>query len=470
VSLIGTLEQFTLASILQRLEVHAKTGLLTIKQGVQWVEFYFWEGRLVCIGPMRTTPTLGERLVQDGVITTRTLQDTLRSLETTQPSETRLALALMDLGHVSRDDLRTWAARKATEVLQILLMWSSGEVHFEEGAAPPSDRLLVALSVTTLLDAVQTTTIDSPTPSASGPAQDQPAKNSVATPSPDPARITTLIGTEQFSSESAIRTSSPDPIPEAPAAPPAPASIRASALISLSPDSSLPATESLLPQPPESQAAMLSASPSLASLPATESLPPFLSITGENEPMSQPLAQPVPVMNPVPPRRIDTSFMRPEMVLMPANLAALRAHNPMMQITPQQWQVLTQVDGRTSLQAIAQALGVLPEMLLQVVGELVAAGLIQVVLPGQMPTDITVSPPGAMNSGFYQGYITPGYAAATTSPWAPAPSALETLPFAAQPYGDYSAPAGYGPGAPAQPGRAQAPYSNAYAQAGGSTR
>jgi hypothetical protein len=471
VSLIGTLEQFKLASILQRIEVYAKTGLLTIKQGVQWVELYFREGRLICIGPMRTTPTLGDRLIQDGVITPRTLQEALRSLETTQPSETRLALALMDQGYVSREDLRAWAAQKATEVLQILLLWTSGEVHFEEGAAPPPDRLLVGLSVTPLIDAAKTTTTDSPTSSilASHSAQDQPGKRTATIPT-DIARITTLMGAEQFFSEPASRASSPDlspvssasaapsvqpPAPEpAAATPPVQAPIRASSLVSLSPASSLPATESLSSPLSEPQETSRPAPASLASLPATESLPPLFSIADEDEPGSQPLAQPVPVMNPVPPRRIDTRFMQPDMILTLANLAALRTHNPMVQITPQQWQVLTQVDGRASLMAISQALRVPFDLLLPVVGELVASGLIQVIMPGQIPADAAVSSPGVMNSGFNHGYITPGYAAATASPWAPAPPVSDVLP----------------PAATSQPPATRAPYQRAYAQVGGGTR
>ncbi len=469
-SLIGTLEQFKLASILQRIEVHTKTGLLTIKQGVQWVELYFREGRLICIGPLRATPTLGDRLVQDGVITSRTLQEALRSLETAQPSETRLALALMDQGYVSREDLRAWAAQKATEVLQILLAWSSGEAHFEEGAAPPPDRLLVGLSVTTLIDAAKTTSTDSPASSilASHPAQDQPG-NGTSLP-PDIARITTLMGAEQFFSDPVSRVSSPDlsPTPSAPVAPPvqppapgpaaatppAQAPIRASSLVSLSPASSLPATESLPSPLPAARETAPPASAPLASLPATESLPPLFSISNEDGPGSQPLAQPVPVMNPVPPRRIDIRFMQPDMILTPANLAALRSHNPMVQITPQQWQVLTQVDGRASLMAVSQALRVPFDLLLPVVGELVAAGLLQVVMPGQISADSTVSTPGVMTSSFNQGYIMPGYAAATASPWAPALPVSDVLP----------------PAASSQPPAPRAPYQRAYAQVGGGTR
>src|SRR5713226_1696388 len=145
------LEQFNLSSVLLRIETHGKTGLLIVKQGVKWVEFYLRDGRLMCIGPLRTNSTLGDRLLQDGVISPQVLQEALHVIGETQPGETRMALALMDLGHVGHEALREWATRKAIEVLHVILTWSSGEIHFEEGATPPSDRLLVALSLSSLL-------------------------------------------------------------------------------------------------------------------------------------------------------------------------------------------------------------------------------------------------------------------------------------------------------------------------------
>ncbi len=63
VSLIGKLEQVSLPVIFQRLEQYSKTGVLVVKQGEQWVELYFRDGRLMCIGPVRVNTTLGDRLV-----------------------------------------------------------------------------------------------------------------------------------------------------------------------------------------------------------------------------------------------------------------------------------------------------------------------------------------------------------------------------------------------------------------------
>jgi len=87
VSLIGTLEQFSLSNVLRRIEIHEKTGLLVVKQGEYWVEFYFRNGRLLCIGPLRTQATLGERLVNDRLISPQALHEIKRSLGDAKSSE-----------------------------------------------------------------------------------------------------------------------------------------------------------------------------------------------------------------------------------------------------------------------------------------------------------------------------------------------------------------------------------------------
>src|SRR5258708_23155441 len=154
VSLIGKLEQLNLTLVLQGIETYAKTGVLVVKQDVDWVELYFRDGRLMCIGPVRTNAGLADAVRKAGIISPRTVQDTLMTIGLEQPGETRMDLTLMDLGHVRHEGLRAWASKEASEVIQALLTWQSGELYFEDGIQPPTDRLLVALSLATLLPLV----------------------------------------------------------------------------------------------------------------------------------------------------------------------------------------------------------------------------------------------------------------------------------------------------------------------------
>jgi len=151
VSLIGSLEQFNLWNVLQRVEAHAKTGLLIVRQEEKWVELSFRQGHLLCVGPVQPNSTLGERLLQAGVISQQALREVANFLGPSQHSETRTAIALIDLGYVNRESLYTWAVREVSRILRMLLACSKGEIYFEEESQPPADRLLIALSVGTLL-------------------------------------------------------------------------------------------------------------------------------------------------------------------------------------------------------------------------------------------------------------------------------------------------------------------------------
>ena len=377
-SFIGKLEQLNLSLVLQGIETYAKTGMLIIKQEVLWVELYFRDGRLMCIGPVRPNATLGDRLLQAGVISKQALQEAISTIDIAQPGETRIALTLMDLGYVSHERLRAWATKEACEVIQVLLTWQSGEISFEERQPPPDDRLLVALSPTSLLP-------------------------STATPQSPVA---------------------PE-IPEALAAP-----IEASSLVS----SELQRPAEVAPPPAQMSALQLHLAgekpSSTVSFTSPESPIPALNMfSGTDALISPPLTRPQPVAVPLPPMRIDTSFMRPEMVLLPLDLSGLRERNPQVQITPEQWRLLTRVDGRTSLQFICQELAIPASFVCQLAGELIALGLVQISVPVQQAPMDELSPVSRelVTAGLANGYVAPGYAAMPSQPWATNTPTSETL-------------------------------------------
>jgi len=276
---IGTLEQLDLSMVLQRLETHAKTGVLVVKQGVQWVEFYFRGGQLVCIGPLRTNATLAERLVQANIISPQAAQDAMLCIGTESATEMRIALTLMDLGYVRREELRSWATEKVLEVLRVVLAWSQGEMHFADEAVPPAGRLLVGMSITSLLNSLH-------------PAADVFSRRNQLT----------------FSS----KEEGGGPLPDKQTPPPAP----------------------LIP-------------------------PSTLSPT----------------------RGVDPCSMRPEMLLMPARLSHQQDQSRYVTLTPQQWRVLTCVNGYTSLQEMCQELGMTPATVCQIAAELLNGGLLYAVDP-----------------------------------------------------------------------------------------
>lgn len=382
-SFIGTLEQVRLADVLRRIETHSKTGLLVIKQESRRVEHYFRDGKLMCIGPANANAPLEARLLQAGIISQQDLQETLQALGTQQPGETRLVITLMDLGYTSRDELRAWATREACEVVKVLSSWRQGAMYFEDGVQPPSDRLLVALSPATLL----------PTPVSATPA---PAPNPAPVASPPASDRVAEVSPSLSSSQQCTYSTS---APSSPCISVADlfAGVPNFADILNVPDSPLPSSDVLFDASP-------------ARPPATSTEPTW-------------------VTEPYMPPHIDTSFMRPEMVLLPADLSAVREQNPLVQLTPDQWRLLTRVDGQTNLQMMSQMLAMSGEQVCRVAGELIAQGLLRIMTP-TMQTPIELSPVSRdmITAGFGNGYVMPGAAAAPVQPWAAISPVTDALP------------------------------------------
>ncbi len=338
-SLIGTLEQFSLSNILQKIEANAKTGLLIIKQEVQGVELSFRQGYLMCIGPLRSNRTLGDRLLQAGVISQQALHEVAYTLEASLQNETRTAITLIDLGYLKQESLYTWAAQEASRVLQVLLTWTTGEIYFEEGLQPPANRLLIALSVASLL----------PQQSAG-------------------AGVFSTYAQEQ----------------------------------------------------PKARATSPIISDSLMSL-SEGSVTGVVRNTDALSPSTDPFSLPRQVTEPLTPKRINTSYMQPRMVLTPTDLSGLREKNLRIPLTPEQWRLFTRADGQTSLEMACQLLVMPRELLCQVAGELIGLGLVTMSMPVSGSTrDQSPFPQDLMNAGLTNNYVmqTNGN---SSNPSAPAP-------------------------------------------------
>jgi hypothetical protein len=119
-----------------------------------------------------------------------------------------------------------------------------------------------------------------------------------------------------------------------------------------------------------------------------------------------PITMPKRLTEPSTPRRIDTSFMQPQMVLTPTDLSGLRNRNLRVQLTPEQWHLFTRADSKTSLQMACQLLVMSRELVCQVAGELLALGLVTVSLPDSgLTNDLAPFPLEMTNAGFSNNYV-----------------------------------------------------------------
>ena len=359
-SFIGTLEQFSLSTILQKIEGESKNGVLIIKQGVQWVELSFHRGQLMCIGPVRSNKTLGDRLLQAGIISQQALQEISSILGASLRNETRIVLTLIDLGYLKQDSLYVWAAQEATKVLQVLLSWTAGEMYFEEGSQPPPDRLLIAFTVSSLV-----------------PLQ------SFVTPSQS---VNASVSTEQLQKQAEF--------------------IAASARI---PDALK------LHDPSQFYSAFATSSTSHSMDNSEGYRTDALKHIGALTSPATPNGMPKRLTEPLTPKRIDTAFMQPQMVLIPTDLSGLRDRNLHVQLTPEQWRLFTVANGTTTLQMACHQLMMSRELVCQVAGELVALSLVSVSLPATglmsesnpFPQDVTHA--GSSNSYAAQAQGSSGF-------------------------------------------------------------
>lgn len=434
-SLIDTLKQLGLPGVLREIEAQGGTGLLIVKQGTHWVELYFRQGRLMCIGPIRTNATLGERLLHAGIISEQAWKAAQQAIGAEPLTEIHIALTLMNLGLIGHEALRAWATQCASEVIQAILYWTQIQVRFEEEVMPPDDRLLVAVAISTLLP-VSATPLSAvtPTPQTDAFKESEPIATIVdtnethdtshrVTPLPtivrseasannpysaDIANVPTLLDPSQFLDET------PAPAP-------------------LSPTPRLPRfqkTDSSLPA--------LSAMPSSKQEPETNSLSSLISEESENflslfDAEEEPVQMPAAPLLSVAGRWVDISNMHPEMILVEADVMALMDQHVDIQITPEQWRVLTRVDGQTSLRKACQELMMTREQICQVVGELILLGLVRLVPPGQVPVH-EMSPITRQNgtSGQLVQGLQPGFMTSSPIPALP-PQVSTPLPAGTQP-------------------------------------
>lgn len=443
-SLIGTLEQFSLPNVLRRLESFEKTGLLVLKQEAQWIEMNFHEGRLLCVGPLRTQATLGERLLQDGLISPSALQEVLQALANSDQNESRTAQKLLELKIITRAQLRAWMIEKTVDVLRVLLLWSSGDIYFDEGASAPTDRLLVSMSVSELLEkalAQPQTTAQAQTSSASMIAIHTSGRQP-AIPKEREASVTQPIQREAIEQKRAKVTQSIQPqvkdqpsITQKAITPPRKADVRIPSF-DIAPFPTLTDETQFTSDTPFSSPVMSSPStttslastmiePDVMNTPDADALSFLASFDDAGKNSFTSIMVPEHVMNPERPKRLeDISFMQPDMVLWPADLSGYREADPVFQLTPDQWRVLMYVDGRTQLQGICQLLQWPPEFVCIVAGELIAAGIIHIAKALDTPLSQSMVSSQNLGTSMMSGLVSPGAAATTVQPWSTTPSGI----------------------------------------------
>ena len=142
---IGAIGTISLAALLQRIEMHHKTGCVLIKHNDIQDEIYVYQGQVTAVLSAQTRRPLLRRLLEAGEISVRQLRmlpaETGRALSQTEAenpySDKQVASELLQRGLIEREALISWQQREIEQELQKLMRYTEGHVSFEERSNVP---------------------------------------------------------------------------------------------------------------------------------------------------------------------------------------------------------------------------------------------------------------------------------------------------------------------------------------------
>ena len=143
----GRIEQASLPGVLRPLVRHKKTGLLRFTRGRTVKTVYLLEGRLIFATSNDPDDRLGEMLLREGLITYRTLEESVAAIQAGK----RQGTILVESGSIRSRDLVEGVMGQVQEIIYGLFAWQDGEWQFEEGDLPSREVIVLRMSTGDLL-------------------------------------------------------------------------------------------------------------------------------------------------------------------------------------------------------------------------------------------------------------------------------------------------------------------------------
>ena len=141
-SLSGSLQDVSVADVLQFVHLGGRSGTLSLVSGDHKAEIGFHRGRIISArGP--SPRRLGELLVQTGAISASQLEAALRQQKRMQPAPP-VGVLLVQMGELSRERLREVVERHVEQAIYEVVTWSSGTFEFIIDDLKPADDLSVS--------------------------------------------------------------------------------------------------------------------------------------------------------------------------------------------------------------------------------------------------------------------------------------------------------------------------------------
>ncbi len=130
--LAGRLEDFPLADILQVLQVSGKSGALFLRRADgQNAVIAFRAGQMVQAISTDSYQTLGDRLVQSGIVSRVDLNEALQYMA--HFPGMRLGDALVDRGYATRPEVENEVKTQMAETVERLMHWNDADFEFRMG-------------------------------------------------------------------------------------------------------------------------------------------------------------------------------------------------------------------------------------------------------------------------------------------------------------------------------------------------
>jgi hypothetical protein len=145
--LSGILGPVALADLFSLLNLSKKTGCLTCSSGTIIKKVYWENGEVVFARSNLREDSLGNFLVDRGIITEKQKEDSFRQIA----SGERHGKVLVRLGFLTPEQLLWGVRNQVQEILFTLFLWETGRFQFDEGELEIREKVTLSASTTRIV-------------------------------------------------------------------------------------------------------------------------------------------------------------------------------------------------------------------------------------------------------------------------------------------------------------------------------
>ncbi len=148
-ALRGNLRDFTVAQLLNLINLAHKTGTLVIEGPNEVARVAFRDGKLAFAQVGQEDNNLAAVLHRSNRLTTGQLRAI--QVRAAQVTDKELGLLLINAGYMSQDDILNSLQAYFNDIVRRLFTWVEGFFRFENDVLPPDDRITVRLDLENLI-------------------------------------------------------------------------------------------------------------------------------------------------------------------------------------------------------------------------------------------------------------------------------------------------------------------------------